>query len=129
MYQISKTFRFEDSHQLPNHDGKCRRLHGHSWVGKVTIQGSILQIEGPKAGMLMDYGDIKKIVDPIVEEYLDHHHLNESLEMMNPTSEHIAEWLFYKLLPNLPNLHSVCIEETCTSAAMYMLNEDAISNR
>ncbi|NES98612.1 MAG: 6-carboxytetrahydropterin synthase QueD, partial [Desertifilum sp. SIO1I2] len=34
---IYKEFRFEAAHHLPHHDGKCRRLHGHSWVGRVQV--------------------------------------------------------------------------------------------
>lgn len=54
MFRLEKTFRFEASHQLPKHDGKCARLHGHSWVGRVVIEGPDLIGDGAKAGMLQD---------------------------------------------------------------------------
>lgn len=119
MFRLEKTFRFEASHQLPNHDGKCRRLHGHSWVGTLICADALLVTQGPKAGMLVDFGDLSKAIKPLLDEYLDHWHLNDKLPMENPTSEEIARWIFDKLKPDLPWLVAVRIEETCTSAAEY----------
>lgn len=68
----TKEFRFESSHILSRHPGKCSRLHGHSWVLRVTVSGDI----DPKTGFVMDYGDIKAAVQPIVDE-LDHRHLGD----------------------------------------------------
>ncbi len=123
MFTLRKKFKFEASHQLPNHDGKCQRLHGHSWVGWIEVQGPSTMVYGPKAGMLMDYGDLAKILDPIVEGYLDHLHLNESTSLKNPTSEELAKWLYQMLSPKFPEwgpqLVAVVIEETCTSYAEY----------
>lgn len=119
-FKLTKTFRFEASHQLPNHDGKCARLHGHSWVGAVVVSGSTLKQLGPKAGMLIDYSELKKIVEPIVSGKLDHWHLNDSLGLEAPTSEVIARWLFNELKPLLSGyLEAVIIEETCTSRCEY----------
>jgi len=119
MYRLEKEFRFEAAHRLPKHDGKCARLHGHSWVGYVVIEGPVLVGDGPKAGMLMDFGDMKRAVDVLVGDYLDHYYLNESLKMESPTSERVAEWVFDMLKAQLPGLVLVRIEETCTSAAEY----------
>lgn len=119
MFTLTKSFRFEAAHHLPNHDGKCRRKHGHSWTGSVVVDGDTLFTDGPKAGMLIDYYDLSVAVNPIVEEYLDHHDLNQTLDLKNPTSELIAKWLFDKLKPRLPMLVAVIINETCTSACEY----------
>lgn len=121
VWTISKKFTFEASHQLPEHDGKCRRLHGHSWVGWVEYEGTGLIKEGAKAGMLIDYGDIKAVVKPLVDRFLDHHHLNDTLPVTNPTSESIAEWLYKQLKAQWAGeyLKSVTIEETCTSKCTY----------
>lgn len=119
MYRLTKSFRFEASHQLPQHDGKCRRLHGHSWVGKLICEDHKLVTQGPKTGMLVDYGDLSAAIRPILEDYLDHHHLNQTTGLENPTSELLAKWLYDKLKPDLPWLVAVVIEETCTSAAEY----------
>jgi len=119
MILLHKDFRFEAAHKLEHHDGKCRRLHGHSWKMTITLCGDELIREGPKQGMLVDYGDIKAIVDPIVEQYLDHHYLNETLGMSTPTSENIAIWLWGNLASVLDychlSLYEIIIEETCTA--------------
>ncbi|MFM9160001.1 MAG: 6-carboxytetrahydropterin synthase QueD, partial [Dolichospermum sp.] len=99
---IGKEFRFEAAHQLPNHDGKCARLHGHSWRGVVYVTGNKLINSGVKQGMIMDYGDISKYIKPLLENYLDHYHLNESTGLANPTSEAIAKWIYEQLEPQIP---------------------------
>jgi 6-pyruvoyltetrahydropterin/6-carboxytetrahydropterin synthase len=119
-WEIYKEFRFEAAHRLPHHDGKCRRLHGHSWVGRVYVAGDTLMPEGPKQGMLIDFSDISAYVAPIVQQYLDHYYLNETLPLESPTSEAIARWLYEQLAAaGLPGLTAVEIRETCTSGCVY----------
>lgn len=119
-WTIYKEFRFEAAHRLPYHDGKCSRLHGHSWLGKVYVRGSKLIAEGAKKGMVMDYGDIKQYIQPLLDNYLDHYYLNESTGLDNPTSEAIAQWIYQQLeTANLPGLVAVEIRETCTSGCRY----------
>lgn len=119
MWTLTKKFRFEAAHVLPRHDGKCRRLHGHSWQGEVIVRGDQLCREGPKAGMVVDFGDMKQPIKEMVDRYLDHHYLNETLPMENPTSEEVARWCYNFLQPLLPRLVAVVIEETCTSRCEY----------
>lgn len=117
---LYKEFRFEAAHRLPHHDGKCRRLHGHSWVGRVYVKGQRLIPDGAKAGMLIDYGDLQDYMQPLLDDFLDHYYLNESLGLENPTSELIAKWIYEKLERlGLPGLSAVEIRETCTSGARY----------
>lgn len=131
MFTLEKSFTFEASHQLPNHDGKCKRLHGHSWKMAVILKGHALQATGPQQGMLADYGRISAIVKPLVEEKLDHYHLNDTTGLVNPTSEELARWVYDQLKARIHlafgieyvNLHSVRIEETCTSACTYCPKE------
>ncbi|MEA5533884.1 6-carboxytetrahydropterin synthase QueD [Crocosphaera sp. XPORK-15E] len=119
-WTIYKEFRFEAAHQLPYHDGKCRRLHGHSWVGRVYVSSDRLISEGPKQGMVMDFGDIKLYLEPLLENFLDHYYLNETTGLESPTSEAIAQWIFEKLeTAGLSGLQGVEIRETCTSGARY----------
>jgi 6-pyruvoyltetrahydropterin/6-carboxytetrahydropterin synthase len=132
---VGKEFRFEAAHELPHHDGKCARLHGHSWRGVVYISGTILH-DGAKSGMVMDYGDIKQFLQPLLDEYLDHHFLNKTTGLESPTSEEIARWIFEQLeRRGLPGLVAVKIDETCTSTCLYarsdrllwqILREDAV---
>lgn len=119
MWLLSKKFTFEASHQLVNHDGKCARLHGHSWRGEIMIEGHALQPDGPKENMTLDYADIKAPLKPIIDLQLDHWHLNDTLKTDMPTSEFVAQWLFNKLVGKLPSLVAVVIEETCTSRCEF----------
>ena len=124
---IYKEFRFEAAHRLPFYDGKCQRLHGHSWVGRVYVRGDQLIPDGAKQGMIMDYGDIIQYVQPLLDNFLDHYYLNESMGLENPTSEEIARWIFTKLeKAGLPGLDSVEIRETCTSGCRYRKNNSSI---
>lgn len=61
---------FDAAHRLPNHDGKCRRLHGHRYVVDVSMQGP-LQQDGPKRGMVIDFSDVDDLLADIVGRW-DH---------------------------------------------------------
>ena len=64
--KIAKEFTWEMGHRLTFHKGKCKNLHGHSYKCMLELNG-----EPDADGMVLDYYDIKKIVEPIFEE-LDH---------------------------------------------------------
>jgi 6-pyruvoyltetrahydropterin/6-carboxytetrahydropterin synthase len=119
MFALKKKFTFEAAHYLPHHDGKCRRLHGHSWIGWVEVNGAELQQSGAQSGMVVDFDCLSSSVKPMVENYLDHYCLNESLELESPTSEAIAFWIFKHLKERGLSLSAVTIEETCTSVCTY----------
>jgi 6-pyruvoyltetrahydropterin/6-carboxytetrahydropterin synthase len=118
-YCVEKDFRFEAAHKLPHHDGKCARLHGHSYKAVLTLSGYTLETDGPKRGMLLDYSDLSAVMKPLLDQYLDHYYLNETLDLENPTSEEIARWIGDRIKPQLPELLSVTVEETCTCRATY----------
>lgn len=114
--RLSKSFRFEAAHDLPTfpEGHKCRRLHGHSFRFDVVVEGDV----DPARGYLIDYGDIKKVADPLVKR-LDHYYLNEIEGLENPTSENLARWIWDRLKPSLPLLSAVVVHETCTSVCEY----------
>jgi 6-pyruvoyltetrahydropterin/6-carboxytetrahydropterin synthase len=120
-YLLTKRVRFEAAHRLPQHDGKCARLHGHSWHAEVEVAATGLHATGPKAGMAVDFGDIAAPLNQLVESHLDHHYLNESTDLIDPTSECLASWMFAWLAPRYHalgvTLTAVTIEETCTCRA------------
>lgn len=115
-FELTKTFRFESAHRLPNlpAEHKCARLHGHSFHCDISVSGPL----DPLLGWVIDYADIKAAVKPLIEQ-LDHYYLNEIAGLQNPTSEVLAQWLWQRIVPNLPGLTSVTIRETCTTACTY----------
>lgn len=121
---LSKEFRFEAAHRLPHHDGKCARLHGHSWRGVVYISSTTIVNSGAKQGMVIDYSDIKCYLQPLIDNYLDHYYLNETTGLESPTSEELAKWIFDQLeRSGLPGLIAVRIDETCTSTCIYVKSD------
>lgn len=73
MIYITKIFHFEAAHALAGYDGKCRNIHGHSYELQVTVKGEpIDEPENPKNGMVIDFHDLKQIVNEEVVERLDH---------------------------------------------------------
>jgi 6-pyruvoyltetrahydropterin/6-carboxytetrahydropterin synthase len=63
---VSKKFKWEAAHRIPWHSGKCRNLHGHSYKMEVELEGDV-----NAKGIVIDFNDIKRIIDPYVE-LLDH---------------------------------------------------------
>lgn len=114
--EIFKEFIFEAAHYLPNlpPDHKCSRLHGHSFRVRIYVRGPL----GATTGWVQDFGDIKAAFKPFYEQ-LDHHYLNEVDGLENPTSEHLAVWIWDRLSPSLPLLSRVETFETCTSGCIY----------
>jgi len=90
---ITKQFRFEAAHVLPDHKGKCQNHHGHSYVLEVTVTGPI-QSAGSERGMILDFGRLTTIWKTYLEPSLDHEFLNESIPDVYPTAENLAGWLF-----------------------------------
>ena len=114
--ELRKTFQFEAAHRLPRVPAghKCARLHGHSFVVEVVVEGPV----DPHLGWVMDYADLKAAFRPLYEQ-LDHNYLNDLPGLENPTSEHVARWIWERLKPVLPLLKEVVIAETCMSRCVY----------
>ena len=94
-FMVGRVFYFDASHQVLGSDGSpCEELHGHTYRVEVVVSSPTL-----KNGMVLDFHDLKSLVEPILSE-LDHRHLNEIIP--NPTAENIAVWIFDRLGPDLP---------------------------
>lgn len=120
---IGKTFRFEAAHFLPDHDGQCRELHGHSYEVEVQLCGQRLQKGGSSDGMVVDFADIKSAVAPLIKS-LDHNGLvQDHMDGRPSTAEGMAHWLFALLQDefNLDSslLHAVIVKETAGTFAEY----------
>jgi 6-pyruvoyltetrahydropterin/6-carboxytetrahydropterin synthase len=78
---------FEACHTIPNHKGKCKNMHGHSYRIQVSISG----IHDKRKGILVDFGDIKQLIDKF-----DHAHLNKFFKF--PSAENMARYFALKFL-------------------------------
>lgn len=114
--ELFKIFQVEAAHFLPNVPAghKCRRMHGHSFRIEIHVSGPV----GDKTGWVMDFADLKQAFRPLFEQ-LDHHCLNDIEGLENPTSEHLARWIWLRLKPDLPALSKVVVQETCQSGCIY----------
>ena len=140
--RITKHFFFETGHALYGYDGKCKNVHGHSYKLSVTVIGTPVNDKtNAKNGMVIDFGDLKKIVASEIVDKFDHAtvfnkntphiELAEELEkrghhviLVNyqPTSEMMLLDFAEKIKNKLPEsikLHSLKLRETGTSYAEW----------
>ena len=98
MFELKVRTHFAAAHQLAMVGQKCENLHGHNWHVEVYVTGEDLN----PAGVLVDFGEIKKEVRGIMEE-LDHKFLNEleAFADAQPSSERIAVYIAKRLQPKL----------------------------
>jgi 6-pyruvoyltetrahydropterin/6-carboxytetrahydropterin synthase len=144
--RITKEFQFEMSHALWNYDGKCKNIHGHTYILFVTLIGEpINDPTNPKNGMVMDFGDLKKIIDEHIIRTHDHHivvngnspHGKIDFEKYNielvqrknyqPTCENmVLEFveIIKKHLPKNVKLHSLRLHETQKSFAEWFAEDN-----
>lgn len=136
--RLTKQFSFQMAHALDAYDGKCRNLHGHNYVLYVTVEGEpIADIHSPKAGMVIDFGDLRHIVEEHVVEPFDHALViaegspynvglptKTVLVPFQPTSENLLLEFARRLegcFPPNTRLHSLRLCETDTSTAELVL--------
>jgi len=113
---IFKQFTFDSAHFLPNvpPTHKCREIHGHTYMLTIFISGDL----DPHLGWVMDFKDMKEVVDPVIKT-VDHKMLNNIAGLENPTCELFAVWLWNKIKPGLPDLVKIELNETPTSGVVY----------
>ena len=106
-YTISKTFRFDAAHSLPDlpEDHPCRRLHGHTYHVECRFRAENLD----DYGMVVEYGDLGWIKGWL-DSNLDHRHLNEVLDCPT-TCEHLSRFLFYAFREGYPSLVALRVSE------------------
>lgn len=140
--RITKHFDFETAHALYGYDGKCKNVHGHSYQLYVTVIGEpINDAKHVKNGMVLDFGDLKKIVNQEIINVFDHatvlnknsphkelaeqirpHSPKVILVEYQPTSENMVldfAKLIIAKLPESVKLHSLKLYETQNSYAEW----------
>jgi len=145
--RITKQFSFETGHALYGYDGLCRNVHGHSYKLHVTVIGTpISDTSHVKYGMVIDFGDLKKIVKSKIVNVFDHAtvfnkntpHVELAKELetrghnvllvnYQPTSEMMiidfAETIKKELPPHI-QLHSLKLQETESSYAQWYASDN-----
>ncbi len=137
---VTKIFRFEMAHVLTSHDGLCKNIHGHSYKLYVTLTGEPKNSPGTSDdGMLMDFGELKKLVNAQIMDTFDHalvinqnapyaKVLNDlpferiKLVPFQPTCENLILHFAKLLVPKLPadiRLNRLRLFETETSYAEW----------
>jgi 6-pyruvoyltetrahydropterin/6-carboxytetrahydropterin synthase len=140
--RITKEFKFETGHALYGYDGLCKNVHGHSYKLSVTIIGSPIQDQSHvKFGMVMDFSELKRIINDLIVLPFDHatvlnvnsphKELADSMEKRGhkikrvayqPTSEMMVIDFAQKICEALPKhlaLHHLILRETETSYAEW----------
>jgi 6-pyruvoyltetrahydropterin/6-carboxytetrahydropterin synthase len=123
MIELTKTFGFSAAHYLPDHP-KCGNIHGHNYKLEVRIRGEV----NPETGMVIDFADLKNIVNESVMEKLDHKYLNDLVKNPEieknhlfkiPTAENIAMWIYEILQKKIPEIYQVRLWETEENSVIY----------
>jgi len=144
--RVTKKFTFDMAHALYGYDGPCKNIHGHTYHLSVTLIGTPIQDNGDvKLGMVVDFGDLKKIVkDNILEKYDHSLVLNKDapysksevisnefekviLVPYQPTCENLLLSFVEKLKPlfaGKQTLVSIRLEETPTSFAEWNVGDN-----
>ena len=145
--RITKQFNFETGHALFGYDGKCRNVHGHSYKLSVTVIASpITDTSDVKLSMVIDFGDLKKIVKEEIVDQFDHAtdfnkntpHIELAKELTDrghvviladyqPTSENMVIDFADRIKARLPKniqLHSLKLQETDTSFAEWYASDN-----
>lgn len=144
--RVTKEFSFEMAHALKNYDGPCRNIHGHSCRLFVTLSGyPVNELQNPKNGMVIDFGDLRNIVTNEIINIFDHavtiseNYEKEQLQALKemfgniqivsyqPTCENlVADFAFRikKKLPGNVSLHSLKLYETATSYAEWYASDN-----
>ncbi|MFA7671798.1 MAG: 6-carboxytetrahydropterin synthase QueD [Sphaerochaetaceae bacterium] len=123
MIEVVKEFTFDAAHKLPNHPGKCRQIHGHTYRLQVGFKGPV----NFETGMVVDFADIKKVIRKSIVDKLDHVLLNEiSYDLFpnhTPTAENMVEWMVQVIqsasTPDAAKLSFIRLYETPTSYAEW----------
>jgi len=116
IFELLRRYRFEAADRLPTvpMGHRCGRVHGHTYDIEVVVRGPLDE----HTGWVIDFEEIDKAVAPIVAQ-LDHTFLNEVEGLENPTSEHVARWLWERLAEPLSGLFAIRVAENPDSLCIY----------
>lgn len=115
MISCTRKIHFDAAHRVMNHESKCKMLHGHRYI----VEASFSSEELDKLGRVIDFGQIKDILQKWIDDSWDHNVilfekdkiLGDKISEItgqkiyylpyNPTAENIGHYLFNKIIPKL----------------------------
>lgn len=140
MFILKNEIQFDTAHYLSGYEGKCSNIHGHRYRLVVELASETLQPSGQCRGMVADFGDVKKEMQRIAEQY-DHKLLIEDnqdgravaealskvpnqfaivMVPYRPTAEEMSRDIYQQMKTAGYPVHSVELYETPTNSCKYM---------
>ena len=144
--KIRRWIETDTGHRVPNHNSKCRNMHGHRYRWEAELEGDVVTDVGTsEEGMLMDFSNVSMILMQHIHDVVDHAFIvyegdNAALEALSsmgdghrtlvvpfiPTAENLAKWAFEQVEPHISStygimlrLHSFHVRETPKSWATW----------
>ncbi len=122
---LARKEHFCASHRLYNYEydeewnkhtyGPCSNVngHGHNYYLEVYVSG----LTNPQTGMVINLTDLKRILQTVIIDKVDHKHLNLDVPFLHgiiPTTENVANAFWKELEPHFPNesLKKLVLHET-----------------
>ena len=129
---ITKEYKFCAAHRYWNNSwtkeknfdvfGDDVKNHGHNYVLRVTIQGSI----DPDSGFLIDLQWLNKIIKEEILNILDHAQIDQDIDWFegkSPSTENLVVFIWEKLEPYFSgkefSLYKIFLRETPTIYTEY----------
>lgn len=114
MLTITKRLEFDAGHRIPDHNSKCRNIHGHRYALEITLIGTPIKLPGSSNnGMLMDFSDVKSIAMSSLIDIWDHAFLvfqddTKVIELLSEISDH--KTVVLDRIPTVENMVAIAFE-------------------
>ena len=107
MLELTRKYQFHAARKLTSlpDSHPCSKIHGHTFSVIIKLSGKIDESKG----WVIDFSDIDNIYNNEVQSILDHQYLNDLENLSNPTTEHLAIWIWKKLSTHLNGLSEVTV--------------------
>ena len=124
MILVTKSFKFEMAHYLPNHNSNCKYIHGHSYKLEVTISAKDINRNenDSSCGMIIDFTKLKEIVTNEIISKFDHSFTIWDKEVSNELKKALQKFNDrVNYVPYRPTAENMCID-------FYQRLKDKINN-
>ena len=106
MIQVTKIFRFETAHAIYGYPGKCKNIHGHSYILHVTVATrKITNDYLPSPGFIIDFKELKRLIQSSVIKEFDHQLiLSGDYIKNNITTSQLENLRIWEMEPTVENM-------------------------